>query len=136
MDRQQPNEDSELFFAELRAAVVHLTSEIFNNDGLSVIALATVRGSMPLVEELLGTANVYRFRERDQIVYDVTYLTPRTTPTDPNNRRKISASTGIGKSCDFPILNTDFKTVVGRLEITSSQQESLTIDELTDKLSV
>jgi hypothetical protein len=65
----------------MRAAVVHLTSEIFNNDGLNVVALATVRGSIPIVEELLNTSNVYRFRERDAILYDVTYLTPHTTPT-------------------------------------------------------
>jgi hypothetical protein len=80
-DRQQPTEGSDLYFAEMRAAVVHLTSEIFNNDGLNVVALATVRGSIPIVEELLNTSNVYRFRERGAILYDVTYLTPHTTPT-------------------------------------------------------
>jgi Ion transport protein len=65
----------------MRAAVVHLTSEVFNKDGLNVVALATVRGSIPIVEELLNTSNVYRFRERGAILYDVTYLTPHTTPT-------------------------------------------------------
>jgi hypothetical protein len=80
-DRQQPTEGSDLYFAEMRAAVVHLTSEVFNNDGMNVVALATVRGSIPIVEELLNTSNVYRFRERGAILYDVTYLTPYTTPT-------------------------------------------------------
>jgi hypothetical protein len=91
-DRQQPTEGSDLYFAEMRAAVVHLTSEIFNNDGLNVVALATVRGSIPIVEELLNTANVYRFRERGAILYDVTYLTPPTTPTTFDKRKSSTSA--------------------------------------------
>lgn len=91
-DRQQPPDDSELYFAELRAAMLHLTSELFNADGLSVVAMATLNGSVPLVKELLNIANVYRFRERDAILYDVTYLTPRTTPTAYAKRKSSLAA--------------------------------------------
>jgi len=108
-DRQLPTDESELFYAEMRAAMVHLTSEVFNADGLNVVGMATLRGSVPVVEEILNTPNVYRFRERDAILYDVTYLTPFTTPTAFAKRKSTSSArkasyTGIKGKKSSPIV--------------------------------
>lgn len=87
----------------MRAAVLYLTTDIFNADGLNVLALATVRGSIPIVDELLNTVNVFRFREHDSVLFDVTYLTPRTmlstsggttTTSAVNRQRSADAADG------------------------------------------
>jgi len=82
---------------KLRVAMLQLTSDVFNNDGLNVVDLATVVGAAPLLDELLNTPDVYRFRHCDGIVYDITYLTPQTTPdsTPTSGRRLTSKKTSV-----------------------------------------
>jgi len=67
--------------------MLQLTSDVFNDDGLNVVDLAIVVGAATLLNELLNIPEVYRFRQHDGIVYDITYLAPRTTP----HSRPVSA---------------------------------------------
>ena len=95
--QQLPTDESELWYIKLRAAMLQLTSDVFNVDGLNVVDLATVVGAVPLLDELLNTPDVYRFRQHDSIVYDITYLTPQTTPdsTSTSGRRKTPKKTSV-----------------------------------------
>ena len=58
--------------------MLRLTSGVFNVDGLNVVDLATVVGAVSLVEELLNMPDVYRLRQPDGLLYDITYLTPQS----------------------------------------------------------
>jgi len=70
--------------------MLRLTSDVFNVDGLNVVDLATVVGAVPLLDELFNTSEVYRFRQHDSIVYDITYLTPQTMPdSTPASARRL-----------------------------------------------
>lgn len=88
-DLQQPCEESELYYSHLRNAMVHLTSKVYNNEGLNVVAYATVNGVVDLLDELLNTPNVYRFRKTGDFIYDITNLTPQTISI-PHKFRKDS----------------------------------------------
>jgi len=111
-DRQVPTDESELFYAEMRAAVIHLTSEVYNGHGLNVIAMATTHGSVPIVQELLNIPNVYRFRQRDAIVYDVTYLAPRTMT---RLKRKNTVSTCKSNGLKY-LENRESSAIIGLLD--------------------
>ena len=88
---QLPTDESELWYVKLRSAMLQLTSDVFNVDGLNVVDLATVVGAVPLLDELLNTPDVYRFRHQDSIVYDITYLTPQTMPhSAPTSSRRLT----------------------------------------------
>jgi len=95
--QQLPTDESELWYAKLRAAMMRLTSDVFNVDGLNVVALATVVGAVPLLDELLNIPDVYRFLEHDSIIYDITYLTPQTmlNSVPASGRRKASKRTSV-----------------------------------------
>ena len=79
--------------------MLRLTSDVFNLDGLSVVDLATVVGAVPLLDELLSTPDVYRFRRHDSVVvvHDITYLTPLTTSdsTPTSGRRSTTKKTAV-----------------------------------------
>jgi len=91
--QQLPTDDSELWYVKLRAAMLRLTSDVVNVEGLNVVDLATVRGAVSLLDELLNTPDVYRFRHHDSVVYDITYLTPQTcTPESISTTGRLSTS--------------------------------------------
>lgn len=85
-DHQYPSEESEMYYALLRTAMVHLTSKVYNARDLNAVSYAIKTGSVDLLEEILNTANVYRFREVAEYVYDITSLVPQTTTAN----RKLS----------------------------------------------
>jgi len=77
-DVQRPSDDSELYYQLLRSAMLHLTSEVYNKDHLNVLAFATKSSAADLLCEVLNTANVYRFKEINEYVFDISNLTPQT----------------------------------------------------------
>lgn len=88
--QQLPTDESELWYMNLRTAMLQLTSDVYNVDGLNVVDLATVVGAVSLLDELLNTPDVYRFRQHDSVIYDITYLTPQTTPdSTPTSSRRM-----------------------------------------------
>jgi len=90
--QQLPTDESELWYIKLRSAMLQLTSDVFNAEGLNVVHLATVVGAVPLLDELLNQPLVYRFQQHGNVVYDITYLTPQTSPesSPSSSRRRIS----------------------------------------------
>jgi len=92
---QYPSEGSEMFYQLLRTAMLHLTSYLYNEDGLNVIDLATKLCAVGLLDEILNTANVFRFKEIGEYVYDVTNLTPQTTTINRQKSKSNSSSIGV-----------------------------------------
>ena len=84
--------------------MLRLTSDVFNDDGLNVVDLATVVGAVPLLSQLLNTTDVYWFRQHDgHVVYDITYLTPQTT----NCAVLTSRSRNVKKTSVVPVVSED-----------------------------
>jgi len=69
-----------------------------------MVDLATVVGAVPLLDQLLNIAGVYRFREHDgHVVYDVTYLSPQTT----NRPDLTSVRRHVKKTSIVPVVSED-----------------------------
>ena len=94
-DHQYPNEESEMYYALLRTAMVHLTSKVYNTKDLNAVSYAIKVGAVDLLEEMLNTANVYRFREATEYVYDITSLVPQTTTSNRRPSTKKKSSVGV-----------------------------------------
>ena len=77
-DQLYPSEGSELHYSYMRTAMVQLTSQIYNNKRFNVVAFAITIGAVDMLEEILNTPNVYRFRETGEYLYDITNLIPQT----------------------------------------------------------
>jgi len=91
-----PYDGSEFWKKTYRAAVLQLTSNVFNNDGRNVVDLAIFKGAVALIDELLNTQDVYRFDDKSGIKYDITKLTPQTTrPTSDSEDSKTTTRSSI-----------------------------------------
>lgn len=114
--------------------MIRLTSDVFNVDGLNVVDLATVVGASPLLDELLNIPDVYRFCEHDNIIYDITYLTPQTMPNSApaSGRRRTSKKTSVVPviSEDAPPSSAGGKSVVDQPTFTN---DSVTTRPRTSK---
>ena len=79
-----------------RAAVLQLTSNVFNNDGRNVVELAIFKGAVALIDELFNTQDVYRFDDESGIKYDITKLMPLTTrPTSDSEDSETTTRSSI-----------------------------------------
>lgn len=78
-DHQYPTEESDFYYSLLGKAMVELTSKLYNRRGLNALAYAIKCGAVAILEEILNTPNVYRFREMGDYVFDITCLVPQTT---------------------------------------------------------
>jgi len=96
--------------------MLRLTSDVFNEDGLNVVDLATVEGAVPLLDHLLNTPDVYRFRHHDSVVYDITYLSPQTMPdSSPASGRQAKKNSVVPiVSEDSPPFSAGRKSTVGQ----------------------
>lgn len=89
-----PDEESDLHRRYQREAVVFLTAEIPNNNQMSVIAYATHIGAIAMLRAILNLPLVYRFRQYDKDLFDVTNLTPNTLE---QTQRRAASSTSTSR---------------------------------------
>ena len=87
----QPDSQSEVYERYRRVALTRLTSEIPNNERLTVNMLAARRGAKDLLERILHVPKVYVFQKEKNFLFDVTDLTHETM-ADSNQSKEKKAS--------------------------------------------
>ena len=87
----QPDSQSEIYDKYRRTALVRLTSQLPNEERLTVSMLAARRGAKDLLERILHTPKVYVFQKEADFLFDVTDLTHETmADIDWNKEKKAS----------------------------------------------
>ncbi len=89
-DLNYPDEDSEVFEKYRHSALLYLTGNIANIEGLTVLLLAARIGAMKIMETLLQTPDVYMFREHTEYQFDITSITPDTHPSSGSKEQSLN----------------------------------------------
>ena len=87
----QPDSQSEVYERYRRVALTRLTSQIPNNERLTVNMLAARRGAKDLLERILHVPKVFVFQKDKNFLFDVTDLTHETM-SDKNLNKDRKAS--------------------------------------------
>ncbi|XP_050404543.2 transient receptor potential cation channel subfamily A member 1 [Patella vulgata] len=87
-----PDDNKQDYLKYKRSAVLDLTKNLYNNNDLSVLALACTLGASEIIERLTQMKDVMCFHTgADRVRYDVTYFTPLTN----NSLRGLCSNTRV-----------------------------------------
>ena len=131
----QPDSQSEVYERYRRVALTRLTSEIPNNERLTVNMLAARRGAKDLLERILHVRKVYVFQKEKDFLFDVTDLTHETM-ADSNLSKEKKASrvspTGVSKAT----LDSSEKTSYSCLDLIVRSPNLLVASQMLDIIPV
>lgn len=94
-NQQLPNEGSDMYYEMMRRSMLHLTTELCNNEGHDSIQYAIRMKATEFFEEILNTPKVYKLYKHSKHLYDVTNVMPGVSRKNRKNSVKdIEENTG------------------------------------------
>ena len=134
----QPDNQSEVYEKYRRTALIRLTSQIPNNERLTVNMLAARRGAKDMMERILHVPKVYVFQKENNFLFDVTDLTHETmAETSWNKEKKASRVSPIDTSkVTLSGLDSAEKTSYSCLDLIVRSQNLLVANQMLDIMPI